>query len=99
VAKGTCPLPRDAPPINPSEIARGYVRNSDSGPAEPGISPVKIVTVYLSDSPNSHFSPGICPGTPLILSHPEETGHSRIELQFDNVSLADYQRSLSSKSE
>lgn len=94
VAKGTCPLPKDAPPINPDEIARGYVRNSDPGPAEVGISPVKIVTVYLSDSPNSRISPGICPGTPLILSHPEETGHTRIELQLDNVSLADYQRSL-----
>ncbi len=100
MANGTCPLPKGAPPINPGDIARGYVRNSDSGPADPGISPVKIVTVYLSDSPNSRISPGICPGTPLILSNPEETGHSRIELQLNNVSLADYQRSLRpSKSE
>jgi len=96
VATSTCPLPKDATPASPGEIARGYVRNGDTGPADPGISPVKIVAVYLSDwnSPNSRISPGICPGTPLTLSNPEETGHGRIELQFDNLALADYQRSL-----
>jgi len=95
VAESTCPLPKDVAPAQPGEIARGYVRNGDVGPAEAGISPVKTVTVLLYDwnSPNSHINPGICAGSPLTLSDPEEVGTHRVEFQFDNFSLANYQRS------
>ena len=100
VATSTCAMPKTgAAAPAPGDLARGHVRNTDSGPAEPGISPVKIVAVYLTDSypqqPGHSWtsSPGICPGSPVTLSNPEETGHRRLEFEFDNVSLADYQRS------
>jgi hypothetical protein len=60
-----------------------------------GISPVHEADIYLWgwDSPGTHIqNPGICPGTPLILSNPELVGRSRVELQYDNLSLTDYQQ-------
>jgi len=59
-----------------------------------GLSPIKIVEVYLSDEDASTrgSNTGICPGTPLILSNPEAVSRGRIELEFDNLSLADYRR-------
>ena len=94
VAASTCPLSKNVPPALPGELARGSVRNRDGGAADPGISPVHLLNVYLSEwnSPNSRITPGICPGTPLTLSNPQEVSRSRIELQFDNLSLADYQQ-------
>jgi hypothetical protein len=94
VAASTCPLSKNVPPATPGELARGTVQNRDGGAADPGISPVHLLNVYLSEwnSPNSRITPGICPGTPLTLSNPEEVSHSRVELQFDNLSLADYQQ-------
>lgn len=97
-AASTCPLATGDTPPPPGLFTHGTIWG-DSDPAEMGISPVHEVYIDVSDRDGS-VNPGICPGTPLILSNPEETGHTRIELQFDNVSLADYQRSLRpSKSE
>ena len=65
----------------------------DSDPAEMGISPVHEVDIYLTDldeSDSSATNPGICPDTPLILSNPEMVGRSRLELDFENLSLGDY---------
>ena len=59
-----------------------------------GISPLHDVDIYLSgwDGPGTHIQdPGICPGTPLILSNPEVIGRSRVELQYDNLFLTEYQ--------
>ena len=61
-------------------------------PVAPGISPIQITRVTLSDAKNSDGpNRGICPGAPITLSTPEEVGHARLELQFDNFSLTDYQ--------
>jgi hypothetical protein len=91
-AASTCPLGEKETPADPGEIARQFLRSD--GPAEMGISPVKTFQLYLSDSNSSvtERNPGICPGTPLTLSTPEEYSRNRMELQFDNLSLIDYQR-------
>lgn len=67
------------------------------GPAEMGISPVRQVEINLSDWDSfaaRALSPGVCPGTPLTLSNPEETGRRGIELQIDNLSLDDFRQRL-----
>jgi hypothetical protein len=99
-AASTCPLGKNETRPNPGELARGSLRN-ESGDVEPGISPIHIERVYLSDwaASSNLLNPGICPGTPLTLSDPEEAGRSRIELQFDNLSLADYQQGANSPAE
>ena len=94
MATGTCPLRTGDTRPAPGEMARGSIQGGDSGPAEIGISPVKTVDLYLSHREDSAggTNTGICPGTPLVLSNPEAVSRGRIELQFDNLSLADYQR-------
>jgi hypothetical protein len=76
---------------NPGEIERGWTR-SDSGPAEVGFSPVKTVELLVYDWNYStrRRNAGICPGTPLILSHPEEVQRTRTELELTGLQLADY---------
>jgi len=67
------------------------------GPAEMGISSVRQIDINLSDwdpSVGRVVATGICPGTPLTLSNPEETGGSRLELQIDNLSLDDFRQRL-----
>jgi hypothetical protein len=90
----TCPLAKGETALNSHDIARSLVRNADAGPAELGISPVHEFMVFLwanstPSFPRKNF--GICPGTHLILSNPEQIGSHRVEMQFDNFSLADYQ--------
>lgn len=89
----TCPLDGAVTPRTNAIFLRDFVRGA-SEPAEIGISPIRPFDIAFSDwdwSTRRPVSPGICPGTPLILSTPEVAGHSGIELQFDNLSLADYQ--------
>jgi hypothetical protein len=74
------------------EIARNWHHHSDSGPAEFGISPVKTLDFFLWPQ---HYSTrrtisGICPGTPLIISHPEFVRSSRMELEISSLRLSDY---------
>ena len=91
-AASTCPPVRTSTPPKPGVFAHGTVWG-DSEPAEMGISPVHEVDIYLSDwdtSDSNATYPGICPGTPLILSTPEMVGRSRLELDFENLSLAEY---------
>ena len=94
MATNTCPLGAGSTPPAPGERAHDAIQNSDSSPAEMGISPIKTVVVYLSErDPSARgTNTGICAGTPLVLSNPEAVSRGRIELQFDNLSLADYQR-------
>ncbi|HYM76905.1 MAG TPA: hypothetical protein VE377_13085 [Candidatus Dormibacteraeota bacterium] len=88
MAKSTCPLGKNETPANPGDMARQFLENE--GPVEPGISPVGIKQVILYDWTHSDRRiPGVCPGTPLTVSYPEETGHTRIELDFDNLPLPD----------
>jgi hypothetical protein len=91
----TCPLRDGESPANPGEIARGWSQNGDSDPAEFGISPVKTLDLYVSDQASStkRRSAGICPGTPLILSHPELVQRTQIELEFSRLHLPDYRYS------
>ena len=92
-AQSTCPLPKNQTPPVSGETVWEFFHN-DSEPADPGISPVKILGLSLSNTnPSGRSDPGICPGTPLTLSNPEEAGKNRLEVQLDNVSLADYQQS------
>jgi hypothetical protein len=88
----TCPLVPHENPGAPGQMAFSSIQNGDSSPAEIGVSPVHTVGVYLSPRESVAGNTGICPGTPLVLSNPEAVTRSRIELQFDNLSLADYQR-------
>lgn len=91
-AASTCPILRPYTPPIPGVFAHGTVWG-DSEPAEMGISPVHEVDIYLADwdqSDSNAANPGICPGTPLILSNPEMVGRSRIELDFENLKLAEY---------
>lgn len=77
----------------PGTSLHAFVRGA-SEPAEMGISSVRPVNIHLSDwepSLGRVVATGICPGTPLILSTPQEDGRSGMELQFDNLSLVDYQ--------
>jgi hypothetical protein len=91
-AASTCPVLRTSKPPKPGVFAHATVWG-DSDPAEMGISPVHEVDIYLTDwdqSDSSATYPGVCPGTPLVLSDPEMVGRSRLELDLENLSLADY---------
>jgi hypothetical protein len=92
-ASSTCPL-EGVETSRPNGIFLHESVRGGPGPGEMGVSSVRQVDINLSDwdwSGGRFVSRGICPGTPLILSTPEEAGRSRIELQFDNLSLSDYQ--------
>ena len=89
MAKSTCPLDKNESPFTAGEMAKQFFENE--GPVEMGISPVGMKQINLYDWTNSESrNPGVCPGTPLTLSYPEETGHTRIEMEFENLSLTDY---------
>jgi hypothetical protein len=94
MAASTCPITDDQTPPRPGEGARGSIQKSDSSPAEIGISPIKTVEFYFSNwsSDTKIVNRGICPGTPLILSHPEAVSRNRVELYFDDLSLVNYQQ-------
>jgi hypothetical protein len=93
MATSTCPVVPNTTPDRPGQMAFDSIQNSDPSPAQMGISPVKSIGVYVTARDSSGTgNTGICPGTPLVLSNPEETSRGRVELQFDNMSLADYQR-------
>ena len=89
LATNTCPSPKGQTRPQAGSFARGSMRYG-SAPVEPGISPVLQASVYLS---GTSTATGICPGTPLILSNPEQIGRGRIELDLGQVSLPDYQQS------
>ena len=96
VSSNTCPLRKGESRPEPDRMAHGSLRGSGL-PAEPGISPIHDQSVYLrSDLPDSV---GICPGTPLILSNPEQVGRARVELQLDHLSLPDYQQQTTTPQE
>ena len=94
MALSTCSLVPNANPDRPGQLAFDSIQNSDTSPAQMGISPVKTIGIYLTarDSSAGPNNTGICPGTKLVLSNPEANTRGRVELQFDNLSLADYQR-------
>ena len=87
-AASTCPVDSRDAALRPGFFAHDTVWG-DSDPAEMGISPVQEIYISLSDREGG-LNPGICPGTPLTLSNPEAAGSSRVELQFENLSLTDY---------
>ena len=94
-ASSTCPLGENQKPAKPGEFGREFIQGQR--PVEMGISPVSARQINLYDWQNAEgvgpqAQPGICPGTPLTLSNPEVAGNARIELQFDNLSIADYQQ-------
>jgi hypothetical protein len=90
----TCPLLEGETPASPGEIARGWIQNGGSEPAEFGISPVKEVDLYLSywNRYSKRRGPGICPGTPIVLSHPELVLRNQTALHLDGVRLAEYRQ-------
>ena len=96
LSASTCPVSAGETSARPGEIARGSIQNPDSSPAEIGISPIKLVDLYLFDwnADGLPTNPGICPGTPLILSDPVPISRNRIDLQFDDLSIADYRQEV-----
>lgn len=93
MSQSTCPLLERESAAKPGELARGWIRNSDSAPADFGISPINTVNVFLSaSSPSTNWrSAGVCPGTPVILSSPHKISQGQVSLDFDNVRLTNYQ--------
>jgi len=94
MSESTCPLLEGETPASPGEIARGWIQNGGTEPAEFGISPVKEVDLYLSywnRAPNRR-GPGICPGTPIVLSNPELVLRNQTALHLDGVRLAEYRQ-------
>ena len=87
-AASTC-LPENS---SPSAVVRAFVQGYP-GRAEIGISPVRPFDIAFSDwdwFARRPVSSGICPGTPLTLSNPEETGRRGIELQIKDLHLDDF---------
>jgi len=92
MSQTTCPLLERESPANPGDLARGWIRNSDSAPADFGISPINTVNIFLSaSSPSTTWrSAGVCPGTPVILSSPRQIFQGQVSFDFDNFQLAHY---------
>lgn len=95
LSQTTCPARKEEVRAQSGEIARDWHHYSDSEPAEFGISPVKTVdfdlrTVNPTDARRLN---GICPGTPLVLSKPEQARQTRIELVLNGIRLNDYRLS------
>jgi hypothetical protein len=90
MAASTCPLSKNEIRATAGEMAREFIPGEQ--PAEFGISPVEIKQLNLYAWQNTDRSnPNACPGTPVTISNPEEAGRSRLELQYDNFTLPDYQ--------
>jgi len=88
-AASTC-LPKNSSPS--TDFVHAFVQ-SYPGWAEIGISPVRPFGIAFSDwdwFARRPVSSGICPGTPLTLSNPEETGRRGIELQIKDLHLDDF---------
>lgn len=95
-ATGTCPL-EGTETSRPNGIFLHAFVQGGPGPAEMGISSVRQVNISLSDwnwFAGRVVNPRVCPGTPLTLSNPEETGRRGMELQIDNLSLNDFRQRL-----
>lgn len=86
----TCAARKGAPPTRPGEMGHAWQSNSDPGPAEFGFSPIQTFNFYLTPANGSVEIRGICPGTPLVLSNPEEVQRLRTSLEIDGMRLADY---------
>jgi len=92
----TCPLDGAETSGSDGVFLHAFVQGSPE-PAEMGISPVVQFDINLSDWDSfavRAVSPGVCPGTPLTLSNPEQTGRRSIELQIDNLSLGNFRQRL-----
>jgi hypothetical protein len=83
-SKSTCP---HEPTSTPAGIARDWMQNGGSEPAEFGISPVQSFNIYVSGGANSA---GICAGTPLVLSKPEALLSGQTEIEVNEIRLAQY---------
>ena len=75
-------------------MARAFIRNTNSEPADAGLSPVQIEGISLWEASNNRIS-GVCPGTSVTLSDPEVAGHNRIEVHLDNAWFTAYLQALS----
>jgi len=93
MAASTCPLSKDQIPPSPGQIARGFIRNDSSAPADAALSSVEVEGVSLVDSSNDRTS-GMCPGTPVTLSNPEDAVHASVEMHIDSAWWAAYLQSL-----
>lgn len=85
----TCPARKGDLRAQPGEMGHDWELNSDPGP-ELGLSPILSFDLSLYSSNYKVDIRGICPGTPLILSNPEEIEALRTTLQLDGMRLPDY---------
>ncbi|HYE24362.1 MAG TPA: hypothetical protein VEG32_04100 [Clostridia bacterium] len=91
-SRSTCQSGDEQSPPEKGAIARGWISDESSAPAEPGINPLQEFSVGLThwtDSPQ-RSSTGICPGTPVTLSNPEPVRKLRTELSLRDFSLEEY---------
>ncbi len=97
ISQTSCPGMEGQAHAKPGEISRDWHSHSDSGPADFGISPIKTIRFgTTSNASNARAIAGLCPGTPVVLSHPEMVGRTRIELELTDLHVGDYRdRSMS----
>jgi hypothetical protein len=94
ISETTCPPSRwDDTHAAHGTIAHDWNSNSDSGPNFSSVQSFDLnPTVDDLYGEAGRKARGICPGTPLILSHPEFLKRGRIELEFNDLRLVDYRR-------
>ena len=92
ISQSSCPGMEGQARAKPGEISRYWHSHSDSGPADFGISPIKTTRFgTVNNASNARAIAGFCPGTPVVLSHPELVRRTRIELELNDFHLGDYQ--------
>src|ERR1700730_3209064 len=94
LSANTCPAREGESRAETRLVVQSWLKDSQSGPADFGISPVKNFDLYLwyrnlNESKRTLVN-GICPGTPLVISHPEFERQVGTELEINNLQLSDY---------
>ena len=88
----TCPLPKDQVPPKPGEIVRAFIRGSSEA-AEPGLSPILMDGIAFWQKSTNRIS-GICPGTPLTLSNPQDSGRNGVQVHIESAWFNAYLQAL-----
>ncbi len=89
---------QDKVPSAPSRnVAHQLLRSGHGGFVNPGVSPIKTFSIYLQtfddtrESPEERVRMHLCPGTLVRFATPIRSGHTRLDLQTDQITLEDYE--------